>query len=659
MPVGAKSVVCISEQSQDLNMQLDQQKKEHDGIVAELKQEISRLEAFSESQQEEALKLEEEKSQVLIELRELKYELESERKSHEVEVNILSRKIDNAENDVAKLDNEMRQMAKEKRLFQERSKAELLEVEKKAESEIAAFETELLHSKVTISDQQAELLQMKDKLDNQKKEFLRKSSDALAKLESKHMEQTKAIKAQNRATLEKLHEEINAYRQKLKCFEDMLESKNDELETKASQLQAIKQKEAQYERKISALETTEVEYQNEVAKLQASVIKLQEEIVQRKATVAAYKHRISDLRAELQKDADDYISLPSSSRRSSTSSESSKHGEIITRMKDQLEELQKVLESKSAKNGSEDEVTEMELINSLILSNSTLDGEIQKMRRGASAERLSHIQACAQKDDLLNKLRVESGKQTKAIAKIATDVSDNVTSKMTDLQNCCSQSLIDYSTKLNQAMLDLESIAKSLYAKDQKHTSALDTLFSRTHAEISRCKSEISWLQQELEISHHNLDELSLSQEQLQRSKDQEVSELQSKLEQALKREENMLPTNIGPSRNIKVDAGSGQVISEQDDNFTKDEELLRKEKIIDLLNTEIEQLRQSARILADDTNRKLCDKEKELKESKLEIEGTQKATKDLELKLEQQSHEVSLTERGIVVFFMQFVCLV
>lgn len=612
---------------------MDVQRSKHEEIVSQLKKDIFRLEEFSDSQQEQALKMEEEKAMAVKGMKELKYEVESERQSHEVEVNILSRKLENAENDTIKLE---RQMAEERKLIRDGYDAKLLAAEKEAESKISALQDELVDVKADQTSLQSQLSQTEEKLVNQKKEFIRKSSDALAKLEGKHMEKTRATKAKHKTEVEKLHEEIIGCERRERKLQFQLDSSSSKLETQVIQLRDLQLNEADYRRAISALETSEAQHLSELSNLQANVSKLQEDITHMKSAAVAYKNKISSLNEELQKEAEfeEYFSQQSSSRRSSTSSESSRHGDIISKMKVQLAELQKVLISKSAQDlQDEEERHGAELINALISNSSALDADVKKLRKGISAERQSHLQVCSQKDELLHSLKADRDRQSKCTMKLVTSVSEGIISQITSLQRHCGQSLERFTTNLDEVLLNLSSIDKSLKEKDLRHTGALHSLLSDldlTHAEITRHKAEISYLQQELEKSHHNLDELNESQEQLQRSKDQEMHELRSKLEQA----ESVVSSDVVSSRHVKVDAGSGQVISEHHEDPTKNEQL---EEVIHSLNSEIEQLRQAERhtkITTEDANRRRIEKEREMKQCEQELESLQRIARELELKL-------------------------
>lgn len=578
-------LLLLAGQSKDFNNQLDIQRRKHEEIVTQLKQEIFRLEEFSESQQEQALKMEEEKSLALQRAKELQYEVESERKSHEVEVNILSRKLENSENDVTKLYRDLKQMTKERELIQQDHEARLLKVETKAEAKISALQNELLRANVTISEQsslQSELSQVKERLETQKKEFVRKSSDALAKLEGKHMERTKTIKSKHDMIVKNLQKELNASEQREKNLRDQLDSSCSKLDIKAKQIHDLQSKAAVAKREILAFETSQGQYLSEVSKLQGDVAKLQVEISHMKSAATAYKNKISSLKAELQRGSEFEDSLLSNSRRSSTASEASKHEEILTKMKAQLEELQEVLESKTVndKDGNKHKVLELELINKLTSNSSALDAEIERMRRGFSAERLSHKQACSQKDELLDRLQIEKDMQRKVMTDLLTDASEGIAGQIDSLQSSCSFSLVRYRSQLDKALLNLANIAKCLKDKDVQHASTVDTLFSdldHTHKEI----------------------------------------------------------------RHVKVDAGSGQVISDHDDSPTRQQELLEKDMIIHALNSEIDQLKQAERLLTEEVNKKLLEKEREMRQAKSELENLHRKARELELKLQQKTCEV------------------
>ncbi len=638
-----------SERSKDLNAQLDVERRKHQEVVAQLRKENSRLEEFAESQQDLALKLEEEKSQVTGLLKELKYEIESERKSHEVEVNILSRKLENAENEVAKLETEL---TEERRLLQEDYEVKFLSARAKAESKISALQNDLQLAITDINTLQKEIAELKGKLESQKKESLRKSSNAIALLEGKHKEQSKAIREKHAAVVEKFQEKMNAFIKREKSMKEKLEKSNGEVNVLLDQLHDLREKETGYENQISTLEASKERYLSEVSQLKTDVNKLQGEISQMKTAAVAYKNKISSLKAELQKESefDDYLSLPTSSRRSSTSSESSRHGEIITKMRFQLEELQKVLESKSisGKHAGELGTTpEVELLNKLVAGSVALEAEVQKMRRGFSAERLSHLQICAQKDESLHSLQAEKESQKQLVKKLTLKVSEDISDKISTLQNKCLQFISGYRTNLDGVMLQLATIAKSFKDADLRHSTAVDSLSSsldQSYNEIRTYKEKLDRLHLELETSQHNLYELTEAQDQLTKfhqDKDMEMDELRSKLEQIMERNQ---PIERVPSfsRNIKVDADSGQVIAEQDES--RDEILLLKEETIHSLREEVEQLKQAerrAKLISEEAHRKLADRDKNIRKMKQDIESLQRRTTELELKLQQQELEV------------------
>lgn len=646
-------MMFYTERSSDLEAQIQDERRKHNEVITQLKEEIFRLEEFSESQQEQALKLEEEKSQINDELRDLRYELESERQSHEVEVNILSRKIENAENDVKKLESSLKQLNEEHLQSKQEYEAKLSSAEKKAELEKSALQDEIDYFTSDQSALQSELLQMKQQLKTQKQYLIQKSSDAMAKLESRYSHQAKALKSKHDAVVEKLNMELSTFEQREEALKDKLDWRSKELEDLSSQLHNIERRESLFKQQISEFEAREIKHHSEVSQLKSDISKLQGEISHLKSAATAYKNKISTLKAELHKDTqlEDFLSLQSSSRRSSSSPESSRHSEIITKMKVQLGELQKVLESKSAREGEEGDTAaaEMELISNLIANSSALDAEVQRMRRGISAERLSHQQACSQKDQELRSLRSEKENESNHVRSLATAVSQAITSQMSSLQSSCGRSLLGYGVKLDEALVKLASISQSLTERDSRHTGELNTLLSeldQSYGAVSSSKDEISKLQLELEKSHHNLHKLNESQdylEKLYRDKDAELDELKSKLD-VLNSESTVdrVPSNVVSSRNVKVDVDSGQVIAEHEESLIRDEELLQKDETIRALRDEVMELKRAenqSKLVMEEADRKFAEKERENKET---IENLKRRTTELESKLKQQAHLVS-----------------
>ena len=612
--------------------------EEHSERVAQLKDQLARLEEFGTSQQDLAIRLKEEKTQMKKECIELQYSLTSERKSHEVEVNILSRKLENAENDVIKLESNLEQMKEERMHSKKQYESKLASAQKNAELEVAALKDELLHISSDYSTLNA---QLKEKLDSQKEELTQESSDAIAMLEDRHAKQIEAVKSKHDAIAKKLHEDLNAMEHREKVLQDKLSSSTKELKIVKSQLDDLHEREETFNIQITELEAKEAMYVSEISQLKADTVKLQEEVMQMKSAAVVYKNKISSLKAELQKETeyDNFSPLQSNSRRSSTSSTSSKHGEIITKMRSQLEELQKVLESKAVNdedNRKRQDFPEIDLIHKLLSDSTALDTEVQKMRRKMSAERLSHLQECSQKDENFRNLQVEKDRQSMVIKGFASDLSRHMFSQMETFLSTGNDSISKSTFKIDEAILKLTTIYGSLKDRDTSHMDALLSNLNQPHHEINSYKDEIDRLQSELETSHQDLDELSQSKDQLtrlHRAQSAEIDKLRLKLQQ--------VSSDNFSSLSVKVDADSSQVIADQDESQTRDEVILQKDETIHALENELEVLKHTERrirALNEEAYQKISDREKEIRET---MESLQRQARELKLKLEQQEHEV------------------
>ena len=627
---------------------MQNEKRKNAEIVAELKKEIFRLEEFAENQQEHALTLEEEKSQIADELKELRYEIESERRSHEVEVNILSRKIDNAENCAKKLESSLEQLNMDYMQCKQDCEMKISNAEKKAELEKSSLNSELQYLSSDRSALQSELVQMKQQSKIQKQYMIQKSSEAMSKLESKYSQQTNALKLKHDTAMQKLNMEIDALRQREESLQRRLDCCTKELEEHTGQLHT---RESAFQQQISVYEASEIQYQNEISHLSDKVSRLQGEVLQMMTAATMYRDQISSLKEKLQEDSELEISwaTPLNSRSLSSSPESST--EIITKMKVQLGELQKVLESKSSL-GAEERNEVASDINKILASTASLEAEVQRMRQKISLERLSHQELCSQKDCALQILRTEKNKESKLIKTLAQRVSKDVSSDLTALQSHFTRSFTQYEVKLDELAIKLANIHRYTKERDNKNARELDKILSeldQSHKEVLSFKHEIQRLQAELEKSHHRMDQLTESQhflEELNQAKDAEVHDLKSQLDQFIRRDSraDQHSTDKLSSHTIKVDADSGQVISEQDESLVRGEHE-------EVLRGEIKQLQQAlthSQLKIEDMNQRIIEKDGENNQV---INSLCERVSELETKLEQETCKV----RKIFTFVLQY----
>lgn len=269
--------------------------------------------------------------------------------------------------------------------------------------------------------------------------------------------------------------------------------------------------------------------------------------------------------------------------------------------------------------------------------------QLHKARRAKSAEHLAHLQMCSQKDEEMRVLQAEKGELEQAIQKQVFDASSQLIGQMDTLRNKCGQSLLSSNIKMEEVLGNLAIITASHREKDL-HLECLQSDLKQSLEAIQNYKDEITRLKMELEVLHCNLDELSQSRDQLSRAKDAEMDELRSKLDQATAR--NSVVTTL---RNVKVDADSGQVIPDQDE---RNEELLKKNETIHSLQDELQLLKDAEinmRTVNEEANRTLTEKEREMKQMKMDMEALQKRANENKIKFEQQVYEV----KCLVIFRM------
>ena len=266
---------------------MEEECKRSNGIIRKLKAEIFRLEEQNESQQDQLLNMEEKNSHLSAEITEAHYMVESERKSHEVEVNILTRKIDNAEQAVAELESESESLKEEHRnsiaLLRKSSVAEVQDLRGQLAEVRAGYARE--------SEQQAtEMQHLKELLQRGKNELL-KSSENYMELGEKHSEEMEAVRYKLRVTVEELHKQLNVKEKQVEELQVKLKAKEKEQESLSSTLDILHDKEEGYKSQMAVYEENECEYKTSVTRLEGEISQL----------LASYSRRMMSLRDEFNK----------------------------------------------------------------------------------------------------------------------------------------------------------------------------------------------------------------------------------------------------------------------------------------------------------------------------------------------------------------------
>lgn len=282
-----------------MKRRLGEERKKHEFIVNMLKKEIFRLQELSESQQDQLLELEEGTTHLTAELTEGHYLVESERKSHEVEVNILSRKVENTEKAAMRLEYSLKQVMKEKARSDEDHEKKNALIEKKAQAELSELKSKLQQVTDSLSDQSslhsAEMLQLNELLKREREEHA--TLEGVAELVEKHADEMEEIKYKLRVTVEELHGQLNAKEQYADDLKQELEAREREEKSLSSKLDILYKKEADYKDQIAAFEVSDDKYK-------ADVIKLENQMSQMKSN---YRSKILTLSAEFNKNVESEI----------------------------------------------------------------------------------------------------------------------------------------------------------------------------------------------------------------------------------------------------------------------------------------------------------------------------------------------------------------
>jgi len=225
---------------------------------------------------------------------------------------------------------------------------------------------------------------------------------------------------------------------------------------------------------------------------------------------------------------------------------------------------------------------------------------------------------------------------------LRTELSRGMNQECSTLQEQLEKLVASCEVKLGEAQKNFTRLVSSLKDNDLHHANAIKTLLFDLHQsqrEINTLKDETDLLRSELDTSHSEFDKLKKARDTLHNANtamEKDMEDLKLKLDQAKHRR----PISL-------VEADSGQVITEQDEEQLRDNILHEKESTIHTLRNEVESLKHAerhARVAAEEASRKVLEKEKELRQAKERAELLQKDMESFEIKVYQLQKEVRVS---------------
>ena len=765
------NLVDLIEELETTRNQLETERKSHDDSIASLKQQLSQAEEYSDTQTDQSLKLEEEKAHIEEELISIHEALESERRAHEAEVNILTRKLDNAEQSIVNLEashssslqqakqelerayaevdlhkqeaetfrnqlkeaqdnvdaeklkrsNEPREppedvksgiqvggddnqsikeseadrlrvslvdMQDEYRKVTEHNErlqtandlyhTKMLVSEQSKEAEISTLRNQLLEAEseieqlsATNKDQKTHIKTMEDEL----QASMTKAELQIAEISRSFTKTIESSKVEYECELERITKELKVKSSHEKELEERLSRVGCQYENTLTEVAELSARESDFQQQLAKLKENESQYKHKISVLRTDIEKYQDEIAQFHQRESHMQKSTADLDQEVSNksphkfkkpsitsyDETDFIPAPVlTSRKPTYSSQPTTQEEIISQMKSQLEELQKILiyQTKSGKPGEYD--AELTLVRELFASNEALDSEARQAKQALldEQERLSKV--VSSRDQLFSELQAQINNEKKEVQSLALASARDVFGQMSRFKDSSSEALSDYKVRIETVATKLSTICTALKGRDEKHSGALEDMISdldHSRVECDSYREEIDRLKLELDESHKNYEDLNQSRDAILEVKQAEVGHLHDKLPISPQADTQSVAENTSiaqaqhtqpsqPDRR-RVDEESGQIFHNQgeaDVHSPRESALLmqREEEIHDLKEEldRTRRLERQARTRIEEVELQMANKEQILQEKEEEAESREKKIQELETELHSRVNE-------------------
>ncbi len=512
-----------------IRSKLEEERKSHDVDIANLKTELSKKEEESYSHIDLSLKLEEEKAQAEATLVSLQYTLESERSAHEAEVNILMRKLDNAEESLSKLERKERENMMQLREELEQTRDEIaryqLQTEKlqkelaDADEKLGAMETSppLSPTEPPPQTQEEQMALSTDEIAALLQQLAKSETeiDLLQSSNEEHISLTTKLRTEleecSQQAQEKLTEQLGYFQQQMaslrKDFESQLDQSSnvleashtqeidlnnrlsltlEQLENTQTEVRELSAKEATHLQNIQLLEQSGSSQQQEITQLQAALSEYRSEITQLRQMESIQKQITPELSTQPKRpssggeDETDFIPALVTSGKLSQSSEKDSHDQIIDEMKDQLEEVQ--------------------------------------LRKKGLLDQL------AEKNKTLTELQQKALEEREAVQSSALATTNEIIRFISNFSSSSKDSLSDYKERVEEVSAKLARVRQLLQERDSQNLSTLDGMMSdlnHSREESDAVKLDMENMKQRL-VSKH----------------EEEIRSLRDDLDKTRKREE-------------------------------------------------------------------------------------------------------------------------
>jgi len=413
---------------------------------------------------------------------------------------------DNLTDLVEELDSMRQQLEHQRTLHEEdisKLKLQLSQAEEDSYSQID-LSLKLEEEKAIIAEN---LSSLQNTLESERSSHEAETNILLQKLENAELSVERLTQHEEQALME-LGAELQSSRDEVSALRVKCEESQQKYESLIVKVRELNDREIEYLDKIKQLDQLQKE---EFDQLQAKIKSQGEEIDQlRTAQVVTVKEvTVSPRRIKSPRqggeDETDFIPQPYTPHEINYTSSPDSHDTIIGQMKNELEELQKILFQQSK--GSPERSPGIALVQELMANNEALEKQVNQAKRVLEDEKENLSKQLARKEADLTVLQEAMGKERKALQLSTEAVSQEMVDYIASLSSASDSSLLDYETRLSQAAVRLVHLQQLLQERADERANTVDNL----NTELQQSKHETNTHKQEI-------DELKIELKQLEES---------------------------------------------------------------------------------------------------------------------------------------------
>ena len=421
----------------------------------------------------------------------------------------------------------------------------------KAEDEVSKLQSQLIAAHNEMSDQSTlyedEILQLKEDFERDSQRRREKTEMRLAEINEGCQRQIQRYRVQ----LEVVEQELKSCEMQEKRLQGKLVEVEQEYENTLAELTQLRESEESSQLLIADYQANEEKYLAEISQCRQDAQNYQAELILLRARDGRTQDELSSsmdpqatpveeniVAVEVVDGLEAFPDLqsPNRSMRSSYYSEQSTHDDIVDQMKSQLEGLQKVLILQGKRSGEDGVETELSLVQELLANNAALQSELQKTQHTFDAECSRHMDSLIAKDGELEELQSRIKKEREAAETLAAAATNKLLSELDTLHDHFNKSIIDYNSRVENAVSKVAAITATLTDRDQRHSSAIDSLLSdldESRSALDSYRYEVDLLKSGLDKSQEDLNRSHTEIAELQQDREKEVGNLRDRLKRA------------------------------------------------------------------------------------------------------------------------------